>query len=272
MQNNYSWSKNKFLGLSPVKQTKIVSDIFNDIQKNWMNLTQRTELIGKAHILLNYLAEKSDENNDLNIDDLKQILNSTNWLDYLQINKFLQHKFHDLKDHEMITVMKDDSIPETRIINPINFILYNLRSSFNVGSIFRTADCLGVEKIYLCGYTPTPENIKLKTTAMGTEKYVPWEYHSTIEAVFEILKDTSIYALETVAESKTIYETAFSKPCALILGNEALGIPEEVLIRADSIVNIPVYGWKNSLNVGVTTAICGYEILRQWGDWERNKH
>ena len=74
----------------------------------------------------------------------------------------------------------------------------------------------------------------------------------------------TIYALETTTKAKDISKAEFKKPCVLILGNEALGISEETLKLADEIIQIPLLGWKNSLNVGVCTAICCYEISRQW--------
>ena len=101
---------------------------------------------------------------------------------------------------------------------------------------------------------------------MGTDEYIEWSNHSSVEQVITELKKDGfiIYALETTTHSIDISKTEFDKPCALILGNEALGISEKTLKLADGIIQIPLSGWKNSLNVGVCTAICCYEISKQW--------
>ncbi|MEA2096232.1 MAG: TrmH family RNA methyltransferase, partial [Candidatus Cloacimonadota bacterium] len=103
-------------------------------------------------------------------------------------------------------------------------------------------------------------------TAMGTDEYVNWSTHASVENVIKELRKGgfTIYALETTTHSIDISKTKFKKPCALILGNEALGISEETLKIADEIIQIPLSGWKNSLNVGVCAAISCYEISRQW--------
>jgi tRNA (guanosine-2'-O-)-methyltransferase len=108
--------------------------------------------------------------------------------------------------------------------------------------------------------------MKVKKTAMGTEKYVSWSSHASVKEIVAKLKQdkVTIYALETTTQSEDISKIEYKKPCALILGNEALGISEDSLKLADKIVQIPLSGWKNSLNVGVCTAICCYEINKQW--------
>jgi tRNA G18 (ribose-2'-O)-methylase SpoU len=148
---------------------------------------------------------------------------------------------------------------------PVSVVLDNLRSAFNVGSIFRTADCTLVEKIYTCGITAHPPNAKLEKTALGTLPFVPWEYkRSAMEALTEVKsKNIRIVALETTNQSRTFWEYRFPLPVCLILGNEALGVSREVLEMADHIVEIPVLGYKNSINVAVAFGIAVYEIQRQ---------
>ena len=101
---------------------------------------------------------------------------------------------------------------------------------------------------------------------MGTDNKVEWGRFEKTESAIDFLRDKNItiYALETTTNAKSIFDILFKKPCALVLGNEALGISKEILKLADEIVSIPVSGWKNSLNVGVSCAVCGYEIKRQW--------
>jgi len=176
-----------------------------------------------------------------------------------------QQNYRELRDHDFLIFSKDDPARSANTIN-LTIILYNLRSAFNVGSILRTSECLGVEKIIFCGYTPTPENKKVQDTSMGTYKYLQWEKDDDITAVIEKYKKLqySIYSLETTSNAINIYKCSISSPVVLILGNEAHGIPRNVLEQCDRILQIPTSGWKNSLNVGVAFAISGYEILRQW--------
>jgi len=95
---------------------------------------------------------------------------------------------------------------------------------------------------------------------------VKWSSYASVVKLIEDLKRDgfTIYAVETTFKAKDLSQAVFQKKCALILGNEALGISQETLKLADKIIQIPLSGWKNSLNVGVCTAICCYEISRQW--------
>ena len=148
---------------------------------------------------------------------------------------------------------------------PITAVLDNLRSAFNVGSIVRTADCARIEKIFHCGITAHPPNLKLEKTALGAMPYVPWEHRaSVVEPVQEMKsKGVRIVALETTNRSRPIWETRFPLPVCLVLGNEALGVSAEALDLADEIVEIPMLGYKNSINVAVAFGIVVYEIQRQ---------
>jgi 23S rRNA (guanosine2251-2'-O)-methyltransferase len=149
---------------------------------------------------------------------------------------------------------------------PVYAILDNLRSAFNVGSIIRTADCALMERIYLCGITAHPPHKKLDKTSLGSMPYVPWAHKETLEeAVTEVRNlGARIVALELTNQSKVIWDYQFALPTALILGNEALGVSREILKLADDIVEIPMFGYKNSLNVAVAFGIAAYEIQRQF--------
>lgn len=152
---------------------------------------------------------------------------------------------------------------------PVYAILDNLRSAFNVGSIVRTADCALIEKVYFCGITAHPPHKKLEKTALGAMPYVPWVHTPTIrEAIDDVKKiGARIVALELTSQSRMIWDYQFALPTALILGNEALGISQEILPFVDDIVEIPMFGYKNSLNVSVAFGIAVYEIQRQ--HWNR---
>lgn len=171
-----------------------------------------------------------------------------------------------LRDHEFLVTTDDrPAAAPTKI--PLVLVLDNLRSAFNTGSIFRTAECLGVSKIYLCGYTATPDDAQTKKTTMGTHEYVAWEWRQSTAACLEELAaaGTPIVALETVAEQPFVNEYSFPRSgCALVLGNERHGIEAELLAKCTATVKIACVGVKNSLNVGVAFGMCGYEIARQW--------
>lgn len=153
--------------------------------------------------------------------------------------------------------------------NPVYPILDNLRSAFNVGSIVRTADCILAEKISYCGYTAHPPHKKLEKTSLGALPYVPWDYFETTEEAVLAYKQRGIpvIALEITNRSDLIWDIDFPLPTALVLGNEALGVEQDVLKSVDQIVEIPMLGYKNSINVSVAFGIVAYEIQRQ--HWEK---
>jgi tRNA G18 (ribose-2'-O)-methylase SpoU len=171
----------------------------------------------------------------------------------------------DLRDHDFV-IFTDDKFGYNIQTIPLTLVLDNLRSAFNVGSIFRTAECFSIKELILCGYTATPENDKVKKTSMGTSNKVKWKiYEQTRDAIRELkLKGNRIYALETTSNAININQTQFKKPCALILGNEALGISKEILNLVDEIIFIRLSGTKNSLNVGSAAAIACYAVSTQW--------
>ena len=162
----------------------------------------------------------------------------------------------------------------------IYLIFNNIRSAYNVGSIFRTADGAGVSKIYICGITPTPDDIKVLKTSLGAEKNVPWEYHKQTWRLIKKLKNPrrsrlatlrgrqnskiEVVALEQSAKSMNLfkYKTPKNKDVALIVGNEVHGLNKKILSYADKIVEIPIFGKKESLNVAVATGIALYEIIK----------
>lgn len=149
---------------------------------------------------------------------------------------------------------------------PLRIVLDNLRSAFNVGSIFRTGEGAGIEWIHLCGITPYPPNPKLEKTARGATSLVPWSHHvDTMEAVrFLRERNYAIAALELTDQSADYRSLAYPRPIAIILGHEVAGVTRPVLENADWVVEIPLRGRKNSLNVATTAGILLFEVLRQW--------
>jgi len=138
----------------------------------------------------------------------------------------------------------------------------NIRSLENVGSIFRTADALGVTKIFLCGISGTPPNRKISKTALGAEKVVPFEYKKQTGRLIDYLKRGKILTVALEQDKKAILYTKFKPkfPLALVIGNEVKGVSKKVLKSVDKVVYLPMYGKKESLNVSVAFGIIGYYI------------
>lgn len=151
--------------------------------------------------------------------------------------------------------------------HPLIFVLDNLRSTFNVGAIFRVCDVLRAEALFLCGYTPCPPNEKLEKTAVRTTAYVPWRYFkSTVHAVISLKeRGIPVWAAETTSKSVSYLNVQYPHRLAIVLGNEAFGISESVLVRCDRIIEIPTYGFKNSLNVAAACAVLGFKALESFG-------
>ncbi len=148
-------------------------------------------------------------------------------------------------------------------------ILHDIRSIHNVGSIWRTADCSGVGKIYLTGYTPSPHDRfgrtrkDLAKTALGAEKNVPFEKTTDIFSVLEKLKKEKfrLIAVEQSPDSIDYKKVKRGKKIAFILGNEVEGLSPEILKECDTVAEIPMYGKKESLNVGVAAGIALFKIM-----------
>ena len=147
---------------------------------------------------------------------------------------------------------------------PFSVLLNNIRSLYNVGSIFRTADAAGVEKIWLCGITGRPGTArsKIEKTALGAEKSVPWEYRQSAVSVIRELKAKGyeIVFLEQMKESISYELFEPRPPVCLVLGNEIAGVDEEMLALCDRAIEIPMAGLKNSLNVTVAFGVAAYHI------------
>ena len=147
---------------------------------------------------------------------------------------------------------------------PISILVENVRSVHNVGSIFRSADGFGANMIYLTGYTPCPPRNDLSKTALGAENAVPWiHFDNPIDAANEIKrKGVTLVLLEQTINSKIIYDIKWSFPICFIVGNEVMGVSEELSQLSDIHAEIPMRGVKQSLNVSVAVGIAGYEFSK----------
>ncbi|MBP9856140.1 MAG: RNA methyltransferase [Candidatus Pacebacteria bacterium] len=151
----------------------------------------------------------------------------------------------------------------------LELILHNIRSNHNVGSIFRTADGAGVAKLWLTGYTPAPldqfkrVNNEIAKTALGAEQSLAWEKRESIVDLITDLKNQGykVLALEQNEKSINYTEVKLTGKTALIVGNEVGGVEPEILNLCDQIIEIPMRGTKESLNVAVATGIIAYKLL-----------
>lgn len=166
---------------------------------------------------------------------------------------------------------RDSELPPEEFVRlprrPIHIVLDNLRSAFNVGSIFRLADAARVAEVIPCGYTAYPPHHKLEQTSLGTTDSVPWRRSDDIVSTLADLKakGVQLVAVETARGAAPYHRFEYSFPVALVLGNEALGVSAAALKACDAVVEIPVFGYKNSVNVATAAAVVLYDALRQAG-------
>lgn len=149
--------------------------------------------------------------------------------------------------------------------NPIYLILDNILDTYNIGSLFRLADAVAAEKIYLCGECETPPSTRITKAAIDTEKWVSWEYRkSAVDVTLELKKQgVMIVSLEQDEKSQPYDKIAYEFPIAVVVGNETYGVSREALAVSDAIAEIPMHGINVSLNVVVSSGILVYEILRK---------
>ncbi len=145
-------------------------------------------------------------------------------------------------------------------------LLDNIRSAWNVGSIFRTADGTGISKLYLCGVTPTPENSKVGKTALGAETTVVWEKANNNLELAEKLKSSGylLWALEEAPKAMPLFGINISQatsPIVLIVGNEVCGVDPGLLALCDQVLSIPMLGMKQSYNVAVAFGMAASFLL-----------
>ncbi len=271
------YSKKKIAGFDRNKKRKILRDYLLKIEEEWPDVASRRDNLAG----LGQFAKDIGDDGDF----VAVVSDIVRLVDHAELHEdradvrtyqgiaipILRKLGHEPKDMD-ITIAKGDGSGEARQI-PLLGIVNNLRSAFNVGALIRVAECVGIEKLYLCGYTATPENAKVSKTSMETAGHVAWEYREDAKALIRELQSLGIpvIALETVQQAPSIHEFDFPRPCAILVGNEALGIEEDLLKMVDRIVQIPVNGWKNSLNVATSFAVTCYEALRQW-DYKDNRY
>jgi tRNA G18 (ribose-2'-O)-methylase SpoU len=149
---------------------------------------------------------------------------------------------------------------------PVRALLDSVRSVWNVGSMFRTADATALGGLILCGVTATPPRADMEKTALGATLTVPWDFWADAPAAVRALKrvGVSVVALEQTPDAVPFDQYAYKFPLCFVVGHEVRGVSPAVLGLADAAVEIPMAGAKRSLNVAVSFGILAYELRRQW--------
>lgn len=149
---------------------------------------------------------------------------------------------------------------------PVIAVLENIRSAYNVGSVFRTADAFLLQAIYITGYTCVPPHKEIKKTALGAEETVDWKHFAnTTDAIAELKKQGyKVYAVEQVENSTSLEKLrqGDAEKTAFIFGNEVSGVEQDTILQCDGCVEIPQLGMKHSLNIATAAGVVLWEIVR----------
>ena len=148
--------------------------------------------------------------------------------------------------------------------NKFYIIAHNIRSLDTIGTMFRTADALGVDRLFLTGYSGQPPRKEISKVALGAEESVEWQHYKSLSYLIKKLKKDGIkiIALETSDQAINYLDFKPKFPLALLLGNEVRGVSEVMLKQVDTTISLPMNGIKESLNVGVAMAVAGYHIIK----------
>ena len=149
---------------------------------------------------------------------------------------------------------------------PVIAVLENIRSAYNVGSVFRTSDAFLLESIFLTGYTAKPPHKEIKKTALGAEETVDWKYFSNAAEAIIFLKSAGykVFAVEQVKDSLSLEKISFNidEKIAVIFGNEVSGVEQDTILQCDGCIEIPQLGMKHSLNIATAAGVVLWEIIR----------
>jgi 23S rRNA (guanosine2251-2'-O)-methyltransferase len=173
--------------------------------------------------------------------------------------------------HTWSTTVETNGGIRQRQLLPLCALVDNVRSTFNVGSIFRSADGVGLQQLYLCGISPTPAHPKLRKTALGAESNVQWSYHTNALHLARDLKANGqqLWALEEHPRATSLFNVEFTvlpsqcAPITLIMGNERAGVDPDLLALCEQIICIPMHGNKQSLNVATAFGIAVYLLAQR---------
>ncbi len=233
-----SFTKRKFLSLPSKAQSKQASSILKAI---FFGDREKIPLYRNLELWLNLPPVALESHEDVSY----------------RFHMHLEKAELSQKEHFLLHIKKQDS-PSSTAFLPIAIYLCSLRSAFNVGSILRTTEAFRLGSVYFSEKTPTSENPKVQKASMGTYALVPQINNADISTL-----PRPWIALETATPSTQLSNFTFPTSFTLILGNEEFGIPKDLLEKCDTILEIPLQGAKNSLNVASAFAIVGNQIRNQ---------
>lgn len=157
---------------------------------------------------------------------------------------------------------------------PVIVVLENIRSAYNVGSVFRTSDAFLVNAIYITGYSARPPHKEIKKTALGAEDSVSWKYFKTaVEAIEELRSENyKVYAVEQAENSYELQAVSFepTQNIAVVFGNEVTGVEQSTILLCDGCIEIPQLGMKHSLNIATAAGVVLWELVRSRLNVEKN--
>ena len=157
---------------------------------------------------------------------------------------------------------------------PIVAVLENVRSAYNVGSLFRTADAFLIEAVYLCGYTAFPPHKEIRKTALGAEETVTWHhFKDPVDAISDLrAQGYAVYAVEQAVDSWKLGSFSVEEDkVAVIFGNEVTGVEQSTIALCDGVIEIPQLGMKHSLNVATAAGVVLWELIRDRVQATENK-
>ncbi len=246
-----SFSKEKFLSLPSRNQAKKLADLIAAFLKEG-----RTEYLSELRRLADWRKIPTKIPDHPSLHFLTEL--------YASLRTEAGLGFEQSLTDVLAAADADRSAPRSMPL-PWWVCLHNGRSAFNAGSVIRTADCFGFSGVVLSGYTAKTDNKSLQSAAMGAEKWIPVTHTPEPEEWLASRsgEKLSVVALETTADAVAIDEFEWPTAGLLLLGNEELGLPAELLELADVKVQIPMYGRKNSLNLANAFAVASWEIRRK---------
>lgn len=170
-----------------------------------------------------------------------------------------------LKNNELNRLNLEEFKKTSKI--PLVIVLDNIRSAHNVGSVFRTSDAFIISKIFLCGITPTPPHKEIRKTALGASDSVSWQqYNKTVDCIQELKsKGYHIISIEQAEKSTKLDDFIPSRKehYAIVLGNEVKGVDQEIVNSSDTVVEIPQFGTKHSLNISVCAGVVIWDFFQK---------
>jgi tRNA G18 (ribose-2'-O)-methylase SpoU len=247
------FTKEKLLSFPIEKQLRALYELAHFIESN-------DEKIASSHFqkLTEYHHNLKDSDNE-RIQKIGKEFFKVKAIDYqFQVYIMNLERFLGQSKKEYDFIVKTEDTNEPTETKPIYCLLDSVRSAHNVGSFFRNAECFGVSHLFLCGLTPTPDLEQVRKTAMDCEKKLNWSYEKSAVSKVKSLKEEGykIWCVETAKDATHIHEIReIEQNTVLIFGHEQFGISLELLELSDKIIDINLFGNKNSLNVSVSQAI-----------------